>query len=121
MKTKFETTNYIETAMEVEKIIEGHDNKKMILRFFVCANYCHNLICVKSGCKIKQFINVVNIILLGYLPAEQKVQKFQDRCRINYKEFIKLHSYLRSRVDQSKKEIQEEKNGNKVKFPKKNL
>ena len=42
---KFETTNYIETAMEIEKIIEGHNNEKMILRFLVCANYYHNLIC----------------------------------------------------------------------------
>ena len=39
----------------------------------------------------------------------QKVQKFQDQCRINYKEFIKLHLYLRSLADQVKKEIQEEK------------
>ena len=110
---KFETTNYIETAVEIEKITERRNNKKMILRFLVCANYYHNLICVKSGCKIKQFINVVNLTLLGDFPAERKVQKFQDQCRINYKEFIKLHFYLRSFADQVKQEIQEEKYGNK--------
>ena len=43
------------------------------------------------------------------LPAEQKVQKFQDQCRINYKEFMKLNFYLRSLADQVKKEIQEKK------------
>ena len=42
---KFETTNYIETAMEIEKIIEGHNDEKMILHFLVCVNYYHNLIC----------------------------------------------------------------------------
>ena len=77
----------------------------MILCFLVYANYYHNLICVKSGCKIKQFINVGNIILLGHLPAEQKVQKFQNQCRINYKEFTKIHFYLRSLADQVRREI----------------
>ena len=102
---KFETTYYIKTAVEIEKIIEGHNNEKMILCFLVYANYYHNLICVKSGCKIKQFINVGNIILLGHLPAEQKVQKFQSQCRINYKEFTKFHFYSRSLADQVRREI----------------
>ena len=44
---KFETTYYIESAVEIEKIIEGHNNEKVILRFLVCTNYYHNLICVK--------------------------------------------------------------------------
>ena len=72
---KIETSNYIETAMEIEKIIERHNNEKMILQFLVCANCYHNLICVKSGCKIKQSINAVNIILLGDLLAEPKSPK----------------------------------------------
>ena len=102
---KFEATDYIEAAVEIEKIIEGHRNEKIIPRFLICANYYHNLIGVKSKSKIKQFINVVNIILLGDLSAKQKVQKFQDQRRVNYKKFVKLHFYLKSLADQVKKEI----------------
>lgn len=113
---KFETTDYIETAVEIEKIRIATKRKhcnEIIPRFLICANYYHNLIGVKPKSKIKQFINVVNIILLGDLSAKQKVKKFQDQRRVNYKEFVKLHFYLKSLADQVKKEIQEEKNGNK--------
>lgn len=106
---KFETTYYVETVLETEKIIERHDNEKMILRFIVCANYYHDLICVKSECKINQFINVVNIVLLGDLTAEQKAQELSDHCRINYKDFVKLDFHLKFLANQVKKKYKKQK------------
>lgn len=106
---KFETTDYVQTILEIEKIIERHDNKKMILRFIVCANYYHDLICVKSECKINQFINVVNIVLLGDLTTEKKAEEFSDHSRISYKDFVKLDFYLKFLADQVKKKYKKKK------------
>ena len=70
LKMKFETTDYTEIAVKIEKIIEGHNNEKMILHFLICANYYNNLICLRSPCKINEFINSGNVTLLNDLPAE---------------------------------------------------
>ena len=67
----------VETAVEIERIIELHDNEKTILRFLICSMYYHGLICVKSDCKINHFLGIVNNILLSQLPSEEKIQDFQ--------------------------------------------
>lgn len=70
LKMKFETTDYTEIAVKIEKIIEGHNNEKVILHFLISANYYHNLICLRSPCKIKKFINSGNVTSLNDFPAE---------------------------------------------------
>ena len=43
--------DFTETAVEIERIIEGHDNEKMILRFLICSMHYDNLVCIKSQCR----------------------------------------------------------------------
>ena len=100
----------VETAVEIERIIELHDNEKTILRFLICSMYYHGLICVKSDCKINHFLGIVNNILLSQLPPEEKIQDFQKYFRIYYVDFIKLHFYLKKLAS-----LEKEKEENKKK------
>ena len=50
-----------ETAVQIEKIIEMHNTEKKI-RFLICLNHFHDKVCVKSSCKISDFLAICNII-----------------------------------------------------------
>lgn len=102
-------TDFSETAVEIARVTEGHYSEKMILRFLICSMYYHGLICIKPHCKLNKYLDVVNKTLLSDLPAEQKVEKFQNESRFYYQEFSKLHFYLKSLAGQVRKEIGEEK------------
>ena len=99
-----------ETAVQIEIIIEKHETKKKkkILRFLICLNDYHDLICNKSSCKISD--NVGNIILLSGLSKEEKISEFQKHCRDYYQTFLWLHFYLKG-LAVLVKEKEEEKNG----------
>ena len=101
-----------ETAFEIEMIIEKHETKKKkkILRFLICSNHCHDLICNKSSCEISDIFNVGNIILLSGLSKEEKISEFQKHCRDYYQTFLWLHFYLKG-LAVLVKEKEEEKNG----------
>ena len=74
-------------------ITEKHDTEKKILIFFICSNYYHDLISNKSSCKISDFLNVGNIILLSVLSKEEKISEFQKHCR-NYYQFFFMVALL---------------------------
>ena len=61
---KNNTTDFTEVAAEIERVIEGHDNDKMILRFLPCSLCYHGFICIKPQCKINKYSDIVSKILL---------------------------------------------------------
>ena len=63
------------------------DNWKAWHRFLICSKYYHDLICNKSSCKISDFLNVGNIILLSELSEEEKTFEIQKHCRNYYQNF----------------------------------
>ena len=73
-----------ETEVQVETITEKHVTEKRIIRFLICSNHYHDLICNKSSCKICDFLSVGNIILLSGLSKEVKISEFQKHCRNYY-------------------------------------
>ena len=46
----------METAVEVERLIEAHNDEKTILKFLNCANHLHRIIC-KENCGLDKFLD----------------------------------------------------------------
>ena len=44
----------METAVEIERIIEQHNNEKIILKFLICSNHFNEIVC-KENCKSNFF------------------------------------------------------------------
>ena len=84
--------------------------KNHCLIYLICSNHYHDLICNKSSCKISDYLNVANIILLSGLSKEEKISEFQKYCRNYYQNFLCLHFYLKG-FPVLAKEKEEEKNG----------
>ena len=45
LKEQSKKNRMMEIAVEIEKIIEHHDNEKTNLRFLICCGYCHSKTC----------------------------------------------------------------------------
>ena len=45
----------METAVEIERLIEAHNDEKTILKFLNCANHFHRIIC-KENCGVDKFL-----------------------------------------------------------------
>ena len=106
---KNKSTSFTETAVEIEKAIEMHNNKKTILRFLICSINHHGLNCFKPYCRLSKYLDLVNKILLSSdLLTEQKVERFQYQSRLYYQEFSQLYFRLKCFAGRARKK----KNGN---------
>ena len=93
MKNK--STSFTETAVEIEKAIETHNNEKTILRFLICLMNHHSLNCFKPYCRLNKYLDLVDkFFLSSYLSTEQKVKRFQDQYRLSCQKFSRLYFYL---------------------------
>ena len=100
-------TCFIETAVEIEKIIEKkHNNEKIILRFLICSVNHHSLNCLKPYCRLNEYPDLVNKILLSSESTEQKIEKLQHQSRIYHQEFLHLYSWLKYFAGQARKEAE---------------
>ena len=64
----------METAVEVERLIEAHNDEKTILKFLNCANHFHRIIC-KENCGLDKFLDTATdrySILSLNCPCEKK-------------------------------------------------
>ena len=93
MKNK--STSFTETAVEIEKAIDTHNNEKTILRFLICLMNHHCLNCFKSYCRLNKYLDLVDKTFLSSdLSTEQKVKRFQYQYRLSCQEFSRLYFYL---------------------------
>ena len=108
MKNK--STSFTETAVEIEKAIEMHNNEKTILRFLICSINHHGLNCFKPYCRLNKYLDLVNKILLSSdLLTEQKVERFQYQSRLYYQEFSRLYFRLKFFAGRARKEVEKKK------------
>ena len=97
---------FVETAVEIEKIIELHSTEKIITRFCVLCKHFHVNLCSRDSCCTCKFVNeFVTFLLWSDSSAEEKVLNFQKHCRLNQKEFYDLHSLLKSLAEEERKNV----------------
>lgn len=55
----------MKTTVEVEKLIEAHNNEN-ILKFLICANHFHKIIC-KETCELDKFLDTATYSVIRLL------------------------------------------------------
>ena len=96
---------FVETTVEIEKIIKAHYTEK-IIRFCVLCMHFHVNLCSRGSCCTCKFVNeFVTFLMWSDSSAEENVPNFQKHCRLNHKEFYGLHSLLKSLAEEERKKV----------------
>lgn len=82
----------VEAAVQIEKLIEFHDNEKIILRYLFCASHYHELVC-KESCKLHRILHKASTTFLLLSEPPEKVEFFQKHCRTYYSEVIDFYDF----------------------------